>query len=66
MLRMVPPLGQLCEGFTAIVENDIPAVLLQQRGILKENVDALLAAMLKPFAELGKCTAAVPKGEAGF
>ncbi|KZV87313.1 Cloroperoxidase [Exidia glandulosa HHB12029] len=55
----------LCEGYMATVETDIPAIFNKQTGILKENVDTMLAAMLKPFADIANCTAAVPNGQAG-
>ena len=57
---------QACESYTALVERNIPTVLMNSTGIMKENVDFLLNAVYRPFNERLNCTTqATPKGLAG-
>jgi hypothetical protein len=56
---------QLCASYTDIVQNNVAAIMMEQNGTLKTNIDYMLQAIHKPFYDLGGCEAVVPGGIAG-
>jgi len=56
---------QPCDGYTALATKQLPAILLNTTGILRQNVDTLVQAMYQPFGSFGKCNISFPGGPAG-
>jgi hypothetical protein len=55
---------QVCGLYNNLASDNLPAVLLNTTGILKQNVDTLLDAIFTLFAPAG-CLKVLPKGPAG-
>ena len=56
---------QPCDGYTALMTTQVPAVLLNTTGILRQNVDTLIQAVYQPLGSFGKCNLTWPGGPAG-